>query len=77
MFPPEWGAMPNDDAPAAERGAYPNNPNDVAKSHDRHSLPAASCQRATSPFRAGPKRQCARAADRLYEAYTRLQLHLS
>ena len=22
MFPPEWGAMPNDDAPAAERGAY-------------------------------------------------------
>ena len=76
MFPPEWGAMPNDDAPAAERGAYPNRSNQMMW-HDRHHLPAASCQRATSPFRAGPKRQCARAADRLYEAYTRLQLHLS
>ena len=34
MFPPEWGAMPNNDAPAAERGAYPS----VGKPPRGHSM---------------------------------------
>ena len=53
MFPPEWGAMPNDDAPAAERGAYP-----IVASRQQFSQVFTMFH--ASFFRARSKRQCAR-----------------
>ena len=73
MFPPEWGAMPNDDAPAAERGAYPNNPifgKPQAAQTSESDAPSLPCQ-----FEGATA--LARAANRLYGICTRPQLHLS